>query len=100
MSHYPSTAELASFRTYMTQGRIVPISFSDHATDAELLRGIGYRLYRSPMPIGYGTVAAIGEHDFRREASRMRHDFYWLNLCIVCKVWNGPEGCDCYGPAI
>ena len=36
----------------------------------------------------------------RRNASRERHDFYWLNLCIVCKVWNGPEGCACYGPSV
>ena len=38
----------------------------------ERAHGIGYRLWQSPMPLGWGTVAAIGEHNTRREASALR----------------------------
>ena len=70
MSHYPTSAELASFRTYMTQGRIVHISFSDRATDTEARHGIGYR----SLPGGFAPeyVPNAARVNARRESGAMR----------------------------
>lgn len=68
--HHPTAAELAAFRTFMTQGRTVWISFSDRATDTEARHGIGYR----SLPGGFAPeyVPAAARVNARREASALR----------------------------